>query len=178
MKLLLIICITALLSACAHQNTSQNTTTISYSGPFQISLPSNFMDGSTVFYSGEIGVKQSSGHVLIGKALSPEEDDLPESFDMRLYPEYLLRIRPTTDLSDEDAKRFYNSSIDIDNDYDLNSLDIKKDDNKTIYSLCKQNNCYAMIVKNNFQEHIFYVYTQGIGKTEFTEILNGGLNVR
>ena len=180
MKPLLIITAAALLAGCATQpptqpptQITQSTTRLLYSSKFKISLPTSFMAKATVFYSDELGVKSSLGKVFSGQIVSNEKDNLPESFDIRLYPEYLFKIRPTTDLSDDLAISFDNTTSEINYSYDLNSLEIKKENTQTIYSLCKLNECFAIVVKNDFNEHIFYAHTQGIGRTELTTILNG-----
>jgi len=173
MKIFLIL-IAALLASCA----SQNVTNLKYGSEFTIALPSHYMNDSTIFYSDELGLKTSTGKVIAGQTVSHEKDQLPDNFDMRLYPEYLLKLRPISGLSQDIAEKFENTSSEIDDSYGLKSLEIKKEQGRTVYSVCKADACLAFVVISDFKDHIFYAHTMKIPREEFINLLPGGSNVK
>jgi hypothetical protein len=174
MKTLLLIVAFTLLVGCAPQ--AHSPTVLVYSHEFQIPLSHHLVSGAKVFNWDELGVKTAAGKVFAGQIVSNEKEKLPEGFDIRQYPEYLLKIKPTTNLDDATAKLFDNSASELDYSYGLKSLETKQIEDRTIYSLCKKDDCLAMMVKASVTEHILYVHTEGIGRTEFVEILSGVLD--
>src|SRR5690554_5009691 len=88
-KKLLAILLFPFIASC----TENTVVTLSYSGIFKISLPSEQLAGGTIFYSDELSVKSDEGKLLSGKVISVESEGLPEEFDIRQYPEYLLGIK-------------------------------------------------------------------------------------
>jgi hypothetical protein len=158
--------------------TSQSVTNLSYSSEFTIALPSQYVEGSSIFYADELGVKTSAGKVIAGQIITNEKDSLPDNFDIRLYPEYLLKIRSVTDLSADVAKKFENTANEIEYSYGLSSLEVKQEENRIIYSVCKKDTCLAFVVKPNVKDQIFYAHTQKIEREEFIHLLTGGLNVK
>lgn len=172
MKTFLMLLAVLLFTGCA----PESPTKLLYSSEFKIALPESYVKGASFFYADELAVKTSSGQLFSAQIISNEKEKLPENFDIRLYPEYILKIRPSNDLSSEIATLFDNSANALNHSYDLKSLEIQKQSNRTIYSICKQEECLAMVVKNSFKEHILFAHTQKIGRTEFINLLSGGLD--
>lgn len=174
MRLFLMMMFALLLASCG----SQHVTNLKYGSEFSIALPSQYVEGATVFYGDELGVKTSAGKVIAGQVVTNEKDNLPDDFDIRLYPEYLLKLRPATELSEEVAKKFKRTTSEIDDSYGLGSLEVKKEAQVTIYSVCKNEACLAFVVKPSFRDHIFYAHSQKIARAEFIDLLTGGLDAQ
>lgn len=171
MKILLIILIIPFIISCA----VNTTTTLSYSGIFKLSLPIDQLAGGTVFYSDELSVKSGGGELVSGKIISVDSEGLPEDFDIRQYPEYLLGIDKVENTAID--KLFRDSRKEIDLVYSLASLRVNRESGHTTFSLCKADVCLAFIVKNDFDGHILTLHAKGLDQSEFIELLEGAVHV-
>jgi hypothetical protein len=154
-----------LIVSCA-ENTA---VTLSYSGVFKVSLPSDQLAGGTIFYSDELSVKTGEGKILSGKVISVDSEGLPEYFDIRQYPEYLLGIKKVE--SAEIENLFRDSHEELNVVYGMESLIVDREESHTIFSVCKADSCLAFIVKADFQDHIFTVHANGYHQSGFVELL-------
>lgn len=169
MKKLLAILLFPFIASC----TENTVVTLSYSGIFKISLPSEQLAGGTIFYSDELSVKSDEGKLLSGKVISVESEGLPEEFDIRQYPEYLLGIKIMDNENSELSKLFRNSREEINAVYGVESLKVDRNTAHTTFNVCKSDACLAFVVKNSFKDHIFTVHADGYNQSEFIEILKG-----
>ncbi len=170
MKLLSIIMFSLFLIGCS----SQKTTTLSYSSEFKLSISTEFFTGATVFSSDELSVKTDSGMLLSGRTISNEVEALPRHFDIRNYPEYVLKIKPVKGLTESLLKKFEYSSSEIDHVYGLENIKITENGNWTMYSVCKKNKCLAYVVKNTFKDHILSINTVGFNHARLRKLINRG----
>lgn len=85
------------LSSCA----SDNHATLSYSAVFDLSIQSEQLSGSAIFYSDELSVKLKNGKLISGKVILCESENLPVDFDIREYPEYIFGLLVDQDVSSE-----------------------------------------------------------------------------
>jgi hypothetical protein len=167
------IIILAFIVSCS----TNDIVTLSYSGIFKLNLQSEVLSGGTIFYSDELSVKTNDGKVISGLVISVDSEGLPESFDIRQYPEYLLGLKNPNSQSSEVNKLFLNSLEEIKYVYSLDNLKVKREEKLTIYSLCKERSCLAFIVKNGFDEHIFTIHAKGYTQLEFDKLLEGAVHV-
>ena len=169
MKTLLAGLLMCSVSAC----TALADTTLSFGADFKLTLPQDMVSGATFFASDELSVKTAKGQLLSGKVLSADTEQLPASFNMQRYPEYLLQLTPLTNLGSATAELFTNSSSEIDYRFGLSELEVKNNPNWTLYSLCKELQCLAYVVKHTNQEFILTLHTSGISKTDFNALVIG-----
>lgn len=163
-----------LLSACS----VNADTTLSFGADFKLTLRQSLMTGATVFSSDELSVKTANNQLLSGKLLSVDSEKLPQSFNIQQYPDYLLKRTPLTNLPPETAKLFENSSEEVNYRYDLSALEIQDIQSGKLYSLCKETSCLAFVVKTANTDFILTVHSMGMSKTEFTDLIKGGLDVK
>ncbi|HBN90438.1 hypothetical protein [Rheinheimera aquimaris] len=163
-----------LLSACS----ANADTTLSFGADFKLTVRQSLMDGATVFSSDELSLKTANNHLISGKLLSVDSEKLPQSFNIQQYPDYLLKRTPLTSLPPETAKLFENSSEEVNYSYDLSALEIHDINSGKLYSLCKETSCLAFVVKPENTDFILTIHTSGMSKTEFTDLIKGGLDAK
>lgn len=171
MKSFFAILLLFILSGCANFS----ATVFSYSGEFKLSLPGGFLDGASVFSVDELSVKTRNGVLFSGLAISNSIESLPDNFNIRKYPEYLLRLRSISDLSIDLAKKFKNSSGEIDYTYGLDSVQISEVKGLKIYSLCKAHRCLAYVLKRGVDDQVLAMHSVGLDRKEFVSLIQGGL---
>lgn len=171
MKIFLTTLIVPFIISCA----TNTAVTLSYSGIFKVSLPPDQLAGGTIFYSEELSVKSAKGKLISGRVISVDSEGLPEGFDIRQYPEYLLSINEAESV--EIDKLFRNSREEINFSYDLASLMVSQEASYTAYSVCKADACLAFIVKNDFDDHILTLHASGYDRLEFIDLLKGAVHV-
>ena len=163
-----------LLSACS----VNADTTLSFGADFKLTLPQTLMAGATVFSSDELSVKTASKQLFSGKLLSVDSEKLPQDFNIQQYPDYLLQRTPLTNLPAEIAALFQQSSEEVNYSYDLANLEIQDVNQGKLYSLCKELRCLAFVVRTANTDFILTVHAMGMSKTEFTDLIKGGLDVK
>lgn len=171
MKIILVAGFTFFLYACAHTP----STILSFSSEFKLSLPSSFVAGGTIFSVGGLSAKSNTGELISGQIISIESEGLPSDFDVRDYPDYLLKIKK---IHSESSEVFEKSSGEVDYVYDLESLQILEEGGLKMYTLCKDENCLAFVVKNEFGDHIFSVNSRGISREYLVKVIKGDLNAK
>ncbi|KPQ30625.1 MAG: hypothetical protein HLUCCX14_00725 [Marinobacter excellens HL-55] len=160
--------LTILLTGCA---TSQ--TTISYSGDFNLQVPTKLLSGSTVFTADGLSVGWPEGNLISGIVITKELESLPSDFDLKDYPKYLFNIKNKNDLDKKTANVLKSSTIEIDHSFGIDNLTIKSKFDTDIYSACKDEKCIAFIIKNNVTDHLLSLYSQGITEEELISLAEG-----
>ena len=158
-----------LLIGCSNQS----FTVISYSGEFELKLPTNIFNGATVFSTDELSLKTSSGKLISGLVITGELESLPEDFNMHDYPEYIFNRKPTYSLSTEIAQKFLASTDEIKYSYGLDNLEMQSNNELKIYKLCKKDRCLAYIVKTHVKDHILSLHAEGMKNDEFNKLIEG-----
>ncbi|MEH8018404.1 hypothetical protein MN202_14275 [Rheinheimera muenzenbergensis] len=172
MKKLSAFILSGILVACS----TQADTTLSFSADFKIDLPPSVIAGATVFAADELSVKTASGQLFSGKVLSAESEQLPADVDMRLYPQYVLKLKAVSGLSPQNTQLFSHTADEISDSFDLSDVSTEQLQGWTLYSLCKAQRCLAYVVKHNVSEYILTVHANGMSKTEFTGLVKAGLH--
>tara|TARA_R100000388_G_C7152276_1_gene115109 strand:+ start:40 stop:549 length:510 start_codon:yes stop_codon:yes gene_type:complete len=168
MKFGAILSLTILLTGCA---TSQ--TTISYSGEFNLQVPTKLLSGSTVFTADGLSVGWPEGNLISGIVITKELESLPSDFDLKDYPKYLFNIKNKKDLDKKTANVIKNSANEIDHSFGIENLTIKSKFDTKVYSACKGRKCIAFIIKDNVTDHILSLYSQGITEKELNSLAEG-----
>jgi hypothetical protein len=163
-----------LLSACS----VNANTTLSFGADFKLTVPQALMAGATVFSSDELSVKTANNQLISGKLLSVDSEKLPQGFNIQHYPDYLLQRTPLTNLPAETAVLFQQSSEEVSYSYDLASLEVQEVNQGKLYCLCKELRCLAFWVKATNTDFILTMHAIGMSKTEFTELIKGGLGAK
>lgn len=173
MKRKLAILLILFVTACS----TQRGATFSYSGIFSIKFPQDWIQNSTVMFTDGLAIKTTQGNYLVGQILMAGTDGLPSDFDMRLYPELVLRIKDYTGPSQEFKEKLNNSTKVFNDAYDLSSIDITHSNGATRYSTCRETSCLGFVVKDSYPEHILLVISEGKNKTHFDKIFKGAIHV-
>lgn len=169
LKIVLIIPLIAILSGCA----STSKTTISYSGEFVLDLKTEYLRDSTVFMSDNVAFKTASGKVISALVITHEVEELPADFVLARYPDYLLGISPTSGLSANLAEAFENSKSSLAQSYDLSTLKSSNENSKSIHTVCKDLDCFTIIVKQSAKDQILALYSQGFNSSELGDLIKG-----
>lgn len=168
-KIALILPLIAILSGCS---TTFNTT-ISYSGDFVLDLKTEYLRNSTVFMSDNVAFKTADDKVVSALVITHEVEQLPADFVLARYPEYLLGISPTTGLSANLAEAFETSKSSLAQIYDLSTLKSSIENGKSIHTVCKDLDCFTIIVKQSVKDQILALYSQGVNSSELGNLLKG-----
>ena len=169
MNRIVLLALLGFLSAC----TSKQTTVISYSGAFELTLPTSIFSDATIFSADELSLKTSDKKLISGLIINPELESLPKDFVLADYPQYILNLKPIKTLSNDLAEKFTNSAEEVNAIYGLDNVVIKKTDDVTTYSLCKENRCLAYVIKSEIKDHLLSLHTQNVSQEEFNKLLEG-----
>ena len=90
MNRIVLLALLGFLSAC----TSKQTTVISYSGAFELTLPTSIFSDATIFSADELSLKTSDKKLISGLIINPELESLPKDFVLADYPQYILNLKP------------------------------------------------------------------------------------
>ena len=161
-------------------------TTIFYSGNFGLVMPSRMLDDTKIIPLGyrTIAVKRSDESYFYGQAIDinfegliDELESLPNDFDIRQYPKYILGVSTEKELEFELPLTFKRYSKLLDSQYDLDNLEITHENGTAIYSLCSNGDCLAYVTNELVKDHILSITSSGVSEDEFKQILGKYLHV-
>ena len=173
MKIIYVVLLSAFVSSCVNNEPM----TLSFSPVFKLVVDSKAIGGSTIFYSDELSLKMKDSKLISAAVLSSDFEKLPDEFDIRNYPTYLLGIE---DL-EEDAsatKEFIITMNSMKYLYDLESVQILEREGVTFYTTCGPENCLGYVVKGDFRGHILSIRSSEIDQHKFTQFLMGAVDVK
>lgn len=174
--LLFIISILAANYSCAGSRCPGDEFLRVTSGVFDLCLPLDFYKNATVGQGGGIVTRLENGSGFSIQIFVPSMDSLPESFDMRLYPEYVLGLRPVIGLSEEQAEAFKRTAK-IFRSPELETVPLKKykKNGKTFYwsSKDKYSIGAAFVVLDDVADQVLFFTFQRMDEKLQQTILNG-----
>lgn len=171
--LLTVIFLTACSGTATKPDSEKPYTTLGYSPEFKLGIPVDLLENSIIIPTDGLAIIFDDKKTLGGQTLIPEMDSLPEDFDMRLYADYILGLQEPISSHYE---LFKNSLSEIDFSYNIESLEIKHIPNHKIYSLCKNDECIAFVIKNDTNYQILTLNSKGFTREEFIQLIQGGLS--
>lgn len=169
MKKAVVIAVLGLLAGCS----AKPYTIISYSGAFNLRVPTNTLSEATFFSADELSLGWSDGKLISGLVVTRELESLPSDFNLEDYPRYILDIKDASSLNAEVAGKFNGSAREIDYSFGLENVIERSTDSSKIYSACRDDKCMAFVLKEGVDDHLLSMYTQKISEQEFNNLLEG-----
>lgn len=146
------------------------------SGVFDLCLPLSFYKNATVGPGGGIVTRLANGSGFSIQIFLPSMDSLPENFDMRLYPEYVLGLRPVKGLNEEQAEKFKRTA-EIFKSPELEKIPLQKykKNGKTFYWSSKDKYAIgaAFVVLDEVSDQVLFFTFQRMDEKLQQTILNG-----
>lgn len=134
------------------------------SGVFSICLPLQFYKNSTI--GSGLVVKLSDASFFGVEVITPDKDDLPATFDMRLYPEYAFGLQPPIGLSIEKRDSFLNSFNVLTDRFGSSAVDKYKSKENTIYIMSNDVSATAIVTAASLKEQVLIFNFEKVdGKT-------------
>jgi len=162
------------------------TTTLFFSGDFRLDLPSRMLDNTKIISTGyrTIAVKKADESYFYGQAIDIDFEGLiddfevlPNDFDIRQYPKYILGVSTEKELPFELPITFKRHSELLDSQYGLDNLKVTQKNGTSIYRLCSNEDCLAYITNKLIKDHILSITSSGINEDEFKQMLGEYLHV-
>ena len=97
---------------------------------------------------------------------------------MRSYPEIVFGLKEYTGSSAELMEKFSNTRMAFEHCYDLTNVSAENNNGVTRYNTCKNERCLGFVVKNSLPDHVLMVFTEGLAKKDFVELINGAFYVK
>ncbi|KXS51539.1 MAG: hypothetical protein AWU57_4078 [Marinobacter sp. T13-3] len=169
MKLISLFALLVLTTGCATKPES----TISYSGAFNLNVPTQALSNATFFSADGLSVAWPGGKLISGLAITRESEALPPDFELKDYPKYALGLKSPSNLGKRVANLLGNSATEFDRSFGKERVEVRSVRDLKVYSACRQPKCMAFVVKDGVDDHILSVYTQKINQKEFNELING-----
>jgi len=136
-------------------------TKIHYSGYFTLSIPTLMLVNAKIFDSDGTVIVFDNNKQLSGFIITREKDNLPEAFDLREYPKYLLELKETDSLSTDVKNMFELSSKEFNESLNSPVVSIYEEVNKIYYVACKKKSCVTFIIMKDQNEQIFMLTSKG-----------------
>lgn len=140
---------------------------------FSVSVSSEDLAGASVMSADGFIISYADGSHLSFNVLMPQPEGLPDSFDMRKYPEYLLGLRDSSDLSSDQAGNF-----EVARDILLSSVGEGKqsrytDGPLTAYVISGDVDSLAFVTDASVTDQLLFVSSFTGGVSGFKEFLKG-----
>ncbi len=173
MKIIYAALLLMFVSSCA----SNDPMMLSFSPVFKLVVNSKEIGGSTIFYSDELSIKTKDNKLISAIVLSSDFEKLPDEFDIRSYPAYLLGIE---DLEENIStkKEFSNTMNSMKHLYDFDSVKVVQNEGVTFYTTCGLENCLGYVVKDDFRGHILSIRSSETDQQKFTQFIIGAVDVK
>lgn len=98
---------------------------------------------------------------LSGFVITNEKDNLPEKFNLRDYPKYLLELKKTDGLPADIKLKFELSSKEFKQNLGGSVVSIYGENNKIYYVVCKEKSCVIFVIIKDQREQIFMLTSEG-----------------
>ncbi len=142
-------------------------------GRFDLCLPIAFYKNATITTGGGIIAKLSDGSAFSAQVLTPEMDTLPESFDMRAYPEQILGLKSATGLTKEQSESLANSIAVLKEQFGSNKPNKFKRNGKTFHTISKAGSAIAYVTCDEIGDQALLFTFEKIHEGSMGLILDG-----
>ncbi len=156
------------ISAAARQ-----TTAFYYSAHFYLTIPTEQLAGAQIVASDGPAIRFKSGQQLSALLITRELDNLPDSFNLHFYPEYILGLRKLDSLSKQLQEKFIISQQAIMNSHAYPKAEIHAGGDEKLYTSCGIQECIGFMVSSNVNSQVLMINGIGFTKSEFIKILKG-----
>lgn len=159
---------------CVNSETTRITesTSLHYSAYFKLAIPTSSLAGAKILPSAGPLIKFSDSVMMGGEITTREQDELPEDFNLSLYPRYLLGLEPT-DLLPEDLRWSFDNSLSAFGVTPAAVVTETPYGQGTVYSACDAPSCLVFVVQHAQDEQILMLNTKGFGLADILAFLEG-----
>ncbi|MEH6500796.1 MAG: hypothetical protein V7751_15540 [Pseudoalteromonas distincta] len=148
-------------------------TKIFFSGYFSVSIPTESLDGATIFHSDGPGIKFSDGRHFAGALITREQESLGDEFELADYPLYLFGLKDTETLDQQEAEKFTRSLAELRASLGHPAFEQITINDATVYFACADR-CEAIVVQHQQDEHLLHITSRGFSQSDLIAILQGG----
>lgn len=171
-------CMAFLLAISVASCATHKNIEFSYSGIFKGTFPLNTFSGATIFTADALSFKNNEGNTISALVAYSDTDSIPMGFDMRTYPDIVFGLKQYAGESKELSEKLLNTKNAYAHSYDLMNISVENKNEVTRYSVCKDKSCLGFVVKDSFPDHILMVFSDGLSKENFLEVINGAFYVK
>lgn len=162
-----------LASICAHGEVEDRShfTHVDY-GLFQLTIPSADLIGARISSLDGPVIRFSNSTSLLGSAATRQLLEVPEEFDLRLYPQYALGIKSTESFSGELRNILDNSLLPFGISAAARVVEAPYKDGMT-YSICDDVFCVFFATQDAQDQHILLLNSKGIDREKILDFMGG-----
>ncbi|MDX9875051.1 MAG: hypothetical protein RBS88_09090 [Spongiibacteraceae bacterium] len=146
-------------------------TKLIFSGAFELSVPSTMLEGAVLLSIDGLTLRTNDGDTLTGTIITHASESLPESLNLRVYPELVLTADSEAQLDHPTQELLDGIRAEIDFSYGLAGLVVYESNDSKIYRLCKLKRCLGYATKAEVSDHLLMIHTDGLEAEEFDELL-------
>lgn len=138
--------------------------TLSLSAHFKLKIDASKLSGAKVIASGATSliVAFDDGSYFDATVITRAMEKLPENFDLRTYPEYLLKIRSTDDLSEKWKNKFNNARCELEQRFNGGAYIVNSQRKYTTYTLLNEQEITRFVIAKNTTSQILLVNAVGL----------------
>ncbi len=148
-------------------------TKIHYSGYFILTIPTPMLANAKILDSDGTVIVFDKKRQLSGFVITNEKDNLPEKFNLRDYPKYLLGLKETDGLPADIKRKFELSSKELKQSLGGLAVSIYDESSKVYYVVCKEKSCVTFVIMKNQGEQIFMLTSEGFDWGFLKKIIKG-----
>ncbi len=149
------------VSVSREAESPEKYTKIYYSGYFTLTIPTPMLANAKILDSDGTVIVFDKKRQLSGFVITNENDNLPEKFNLRDYPKYLLELKETDALPVDIKRKFELSSKELKQSLGGPVVSIYDESNKVYYVVCKEKSCVTFVVMKDQGEQIFMLTSEG-----------------
>lgn len=163
-----------LAAGCVNEKTVKvsDTTSLHYSPYFKLVIPTSSLIGAKILPSAGPLIKFSDSVVMSGAVTTREQDELPEDFNLSLYPRYLLGLEATDSLP-ENLRWSFDNSLGAFGVTPAAVITETPYEEGTVYSACDAPSCLVFVVQDAQDEQILMLNTKGFALADILSFLEG-----
>lgn len=164
------LCVVLIALAAHGQPESDNASTSIYYGRFKLEIPTASLANAKIFSVDGPVIKFSDSVTLGGTIITRELLQLPEDFNLALYPRYIFGLE-STDLLSEDLREQFNNalrSFGISEDAEILETPYK---DGTVYSACAHPSCLFFATQHAQNEHLLMLFPEGFAREEILNFM-------
>lgn len=143
------------------------------SGIFSACLSPQLYKNVTVAKASDLLIKLPDGSYFGLAIVLPQSDSLPETFDMRLYPEYALGLKPPEGMTKEQVTVVTNSLAVLKTQFGPAKPTKYKSKDKTIYTISHGGDTQAYVAAEQTKDQVLFLTFHKMDDHKVQAILRG-----
>ena len=143
------------------------------SGGFTLCLSPQLHKNLTIAKASDLLVKLPDGSYFGLAIVLPLADSLPETFDMRMYPEYALGLKKPQGMTKEQTEVVANSLAILKTQFGPAKPAKYKNKEKTIYTISSGTDTQAYVAAENISDQVLFLTFHQMDNQKVNAILEG-----